>query len=160
EITIAKQRVTTSDSSAGKEIMRAKTREEARMVDVGLDSLALAVTKRSALGRRLPPKTILNPITTSFDAGVLNVIMGPSGSGKTSLLNAMALRLRDTLGISYQTTGRLLLNGAEPSDSVIRSVVSYVAQDDDGLLPSLTVRETLRFAAGLRLPSWMDLDEK
>jgi ABC-type multidrug transport system ATPase subunit len=31
-------------------------------------------------------------------------------------------------------------------------MISLVAQDDNGLLPSLTVRETLRFAAALRLP--------
>ena len=47
-----------------------------------------------------------------------------------------------------------------PSDSVVRSLCSYVTQDDDALLPSLTVRETLRFAAGLRLPKWMSSGEK
>lgn len=47
-----------------------------------------------------------------------------------------------------------------PSDCVVRSLCSYVTQDDDALLPSLTVRETLRFAAGLRLPKWMSSDEK
>lgn len=43
---------------------------------------------------------------------------------------------------------------------MIQSVVSYVCQDDHALLPSLTVRETLRFAAGLRLPSRMSKAEK
>jgi ABC-type multidrug transport system ATPase subunit len=53
-----------------------------------------------------------------------------------------------------------LLNGAQAPSDAIRSIVSYVTQDDDALLPALTVRETLRFAAGLRLPSWMSADEK
>jgi ABC-type multidrug transport system ATPase subunit len=43
---------------------------------------------------------------------------------------------------------------------VAQSIISFVTQDDDALLPSLTVRETLRFAAGLRLPSWMSKEDK
>jgi ABC-type multidrug transport system ATPase subunit len=54
----------------------------------------------------------------------------------------------------------MTFNGSVPSDSVIRSVCSYVCQDDDALLPSLTVRETLQFSAKLRLPSFMTTEEK
>lgn len=54
----------------------------------------------------------------------------------------------------------MLFNGAEASPSVVESIISFVTQDDEGLLPSLTVRETLRFAAALRLPSWMTKAEK
>lgn len=54
----------------------------------------------------------------------------------------------------------MLFNGAEASPSVVESIISFVTQDDEGLLPSLTVRETLRFAAALRLPSWMTKVEK
>jgi ABC-type multidrug transport system ATPase subunit len=54
----------------------------------------------------------------------------------------------------------MLFNGATPSDEVVRSLCSYVTQDDDALLPSLTVRETLRYAAALRLPNWMSAAEK
>lgn len=105
-------------------------------------------------------KEILHPITADFRAGELNIIMGPSGSGKTSLLNTMALRLHNTTWTSYRPSGAMTFNGAEPSESVIRSVCSYVCQDDDALLPSLTVRETLHFAAGLRLPSFMTKEQK
>ena len=49
----------------------------------------------------------------------------------------------------------MTFNGSVPSDSVVRSVCSYVCQDDDALLPSLTVRETFQFSASLRLPSFM-----
>ena len=52
----------------------------------------------------------------------------------------------------------MLYNGAVPSESVVRSVTSFVTQDD-ALMPSLTVRESLRFAAGLRLPSWMSAED-
>lgn len=160
EMTIARVRVSESDFSAGKEKMNARSIEEIRTIDVGLDKFALGLDKRSPWGKKLPHKTILNPVTATFEAGKLNVIMGPSGSGKTSLLNAMALRLNSTMGTRYRPTGKVTFNGASPSDSVIRSVCSYVCQDDDALLPSLTVRETLRFAAGLRLPSFMSKEEK
>jgi ABC-type multidrug transport system ATPase subunit/ABC-type multidrug transport system permease subunit len=160
EMTISRARTSDADLSAGKEKMTARSVAEVRTIDVGLIDFALNLDKRSPKGKKLPTKTILNPVTTTFQAGMLNVIMGPSGSGKTSLLNAMALRLDSGLGTRYRPSGKLLFNGAEPSNAVIRSVCSYVCQDDDALLPSLTVRETLRFAAGLRLPSWMSRDEK
>ncbi|KAI0122433.1 P-loop containing nucleoside triphosphate hydrolase protein [Daldinia grandis] len=160
EMTIARARASDTDLSAGKEKMAARSIHEVRAIDVGLDEFSLALDKRSLTGKKLPTKTILNPVTATFQAGTLNVIMGPSGSGKTSLLNAMALRLKSTIGTRYRPSGKLTFNDAVPSDSVIRSVVSYVCQDDDALLPSLTVRETLRFAAGLRLPAWMSKSEK
>ncbi|KAG6101145.1 hypothetical protein E4U31_003746 [Claviceps sp. LM219 group G6] len=160
EMTIARSRTSDTDLSAGKEKLMAQSVPEFRAIDVGLDNFALGLEKRNAWGKKMPQKTILHPLTTTFPAGVLNVILGPSGSGKTSLLNAMALRLRGSFGTKYKPSGKLTFNGASPSDSVIRSVCSYVCQDDDALLPSLTVRETLHFAAGLRLPSFMSTAEK
>ncbi|KAI3318986.1 P-loop containing nucleoside triphosphate hydrolase protein [Xylariaceae sp. AK1471] len=160
KMTVARSRTSNTDLSKGKEKMMARSIQEVRTIDVGLEKFALKLDKRSMLGKQLPTKTILEPITATFQAGMLNIIMGPSGSGKTSLLNTIAQRLNSTVGTKYQRTGRLLFNDAAPSSSVIRSVVSYVCQDDDALLPSLTVRETLRFAAGLRLPSWMSKREK
>ncbi|KAG6002189.1 hypothetical protein E4U54_000935 [Claviceps lovelessii] len=160
EMTIARPRNSNTDLSAGKEKMAARSIAECRTIDLGLDNFALGLEKRNAWGKKLPRRTILQPLTTNFEAGMLNVIMGPSGSGKTSLLNAMALRLRGSIGTRYKPSGKLTFNGASPSDSVIRSVCSYVCQDDDALLPSLTVRETLRFAAGLRLSSFMSTAEK
>ncbi|KAI0148654.1 P-loop containing nucleoside triphosphate hydrolase protein [Xylariaceae sp. FL1272] len=160
EITIARPRVQTPDHSTGKEKMTAISIDEVRVIDLCLDKFALTLERRSLLGKRLPTKTILNPVSATFHAASLNVIMGPSGSGKTSLLNAMAQRLNGTFRTKYRKTGQLFFNDAAPSSSVIRSVMSYVCQDDDALLPSLTVRETLRFAAGLRLPSWMSKEEK
>ena len=160
EMSIAKARNTDADLSAGKEKMAIRPATEIRTVDIGLNKFALDLDKRSILGRKLPTKTILYPVTATFESGLLNVIMGPSGSGKTSLLNAMALRLHNSIGTRYTSAGEMTFNGAMPSDEVIRSVCSYVCQDDDALLPSLTVRETLRFSASLRLPSFMTTQQK
>ena len=47
----------------------------------------------------------------------------------------------------------MYFNNTIPSDNIIRGLTSYVVQEDTSLLPSLTVRETLHFAAIVRLPS-------
>ncbi|PQE26531.1 ABC transporter protein [Rutstroemia sp. NJR-2017a BBW] len=160
EMTIARARGSDTDLSAGKEKMKARSPGEVRTVDIRLDKFTLDLDKRNIRGKKLPTKTILHPINATFQAGALNIIMGPSGSGKTSLLNSMALRLHNTLGTKYRPNGDMTFNGAVPSNSVIRSVCCYVCQDDDALLPSLTVRETLHFAAGLRLPTFMTKEQK
>ena len=73
--------------------------------------------------------------------------MGPSGSGKTTLLDCLAYRKRQ--GISQQ--GEITINdGFETSSTSMRNVSSYVEQEDT-LIGSLTVRETLSFAARLSL---------
>lgn len=125
EMTVARPRTSNADLSTGKEKMTARSIQEIRTIDVGLDRFALRLDKRSVLGKPLPSKAILQPITTTFQAGMLSIIMGPSGSGKTSLLNAIAQRLNDTIGAKYRPTGRLLSNKASPSSfgDPIRSVI-------------------------------------
>lgn len=81
-MTIAQARNTDVDQSAGKEQLTTRSIEEIRTVDIGLNNYALDLDKRTAFGRKLPTKTILQPVNANFRAGVLNVIMGPSGSGK------------------------------------------------------------------------------
>ena len=49
----------------------------------------------------------------------------------------------------YDIHGETLINDVRASTHQSLSMISLVAQDDDGLLPFLTVRETLRFAACL-----------
>lgn len=159
-IGVAQARKAEGDLSAGKEKITARSAEEVRKVTISLDKYSLEIKKRDWLGRRTRILQVLRPITAEFRPGELNVIMGPSGSGKTSLLNSVARRLHNSFGTQHRLHGDMLYNGAVPSESVVRSVTSFVTQDDDALMPSLTVRESLRFAAGLRLPSWMSREEK
>ncbi|KAI7975883.1 hypothetical protein EIK77_005633 [Talaromyces pinophilus] len=158
---IAQARKSDGDAQTGKEMAVAtRSTEDIRRVVISLDKYTLEIKKKDYFWKPSRMIPILQPITTEFQAGQLNVIMGPSGSGKTSLLNSIARRLHGSVGTKYRLGGTMSYNGAIPSESVIRSVTSFVTQDDDALMPSLTVRESLRFAAGLRLPRWMSKQEK
>lgn len=75
--------------------------------------------------------------------------MGPSGSGKTTLLNVLAHR--DTAA-KLEVLGSIKVNGSTVSRKKLQSISSYVEQED-ALIGSLTVRETLDFAARLSLPT-------
>jgi ABC-type multidrug transport system ATPase subunit len=162
ETKLANARQSETDKSAGKERMTARSPEEVRTIKIQLEDYCLTVHRRSWQGWKWKPQQlhILKPVTATFEPGTLNVVMGPSGSGKTSLLSSMARRLNSDIVSRYEVGGKLLFNGAEPTKPVLQSIVSFVTQDDDSLLPSLTVRETLRFAAGLRLPQWMSKEDK
>jgi ABC-type multidrug transport system ATPase subunit len=160
DIGISKARTAQMDVSSGKEQPVSRSLGNVRTVDITLDKCSLDVKMRTAFGTKTTCISILKPVSARFEPGVLNVIMGPSGSGKTSLLNLMAHRLRNSFGTSYIAEGTMLYGGAVPSEDVIRSVSSYVSQDDDALLPTLTVRETLYLAADLRLPTWMSREDK
>lgn len=71
--------------------------------------------------------------------------MGPSGCGKTSLLNVLAHR--DGVA-GADVSGSILINGVKTSKGTLRRVSSYVEQEDT-LIGSLTVKETMHFAARL-----------
>ncbi|KAJ5861511.1 uncharacterized protein N7529_008821 [Penicillium soppii] len=159
-IDVAQARTSEGVSPSGKAKIAIRPSQEARKVAISLDQYALEIRKRRFPWQSAQTLQILRPITAQFQPGQLNVIMGPSGSGKTSLLNSIARRLHGSMGTQYRIQGNMLYNGAVPSESVIRSVTSFVTQDDDALMPSLTVRESLRFAAGLRLPTWMSREDK
>jgi energy-coupling factor transporter ATP-binding protein EcfA2 len=158
ELAMARARPSNMDASAGKEIMAVRSQDEVRTVSIRLDAYGLDIEKSSVKARTT--KSILKPLTAEFQPGMLNVIIGPSGSGKTSLLNSMAGRARDDMTTRYKKYGTMTFNGLAPSEDVIHAICSFVTQDDDALLASLTVRETLQYAAGLRLPKWMSRDQK
>lgn len=71
--------------------------------------------------------------------------MGPSGCGKSTLLDALANRL----GKGAELSGDVLVNGRKAMLNYGRA--AYVTQEDV-LIGTLTVKETLTFAARLRLP--------
>lgn len=138
-------------------------------VDVCVENLSLQVdttrpiwkTSPSQLWNRLcwktmdthTHKTVLDSVNAFMPSGSLTAIIGSSGSGKTSLLNIMAGRMSLT---KAKVSGATTFNGVAGIEG-IRS--AYVMQEDV-LIPTLTVRETLRYAADLRLPSPATQEER
>ncbi|KAL8509518.1 hypothetical protein ACS0TY_016654 [Phlomoides rotata] len=98
-------------------------------------------------------KDILNGITGSVDPGEVLALMGPSGSGKTSLLSLLGGRVRDP------THGGSVTYNDQPYSKSLKSRIGFVTQDDV-LFPHLTVRETLTYAARLRLPKTLTKEGK
>jgi ABC-type multidrug transport system ATPase subunit len=93
-------------------------------------------------------KTLLHPVNAVIDGGSLFAILGGSGSGKTSLLNVIAGRYDRK---SFKIGGSIVLGEKYSGD------IGYVTQQDF-LLPFLTVKETITFAAKLKIGRQSDYD--
>lgn len=100
-------------------------------------------------------KTILHNVSADMPSGTLTAIIGGSGSGKTTLLNLMSNRMH---GRRLHINGAALFNGHDIRGDL--SAVSAYVMQTDVLQPTLTVRETLQYAADLRLPASVDKDER
>ena len=79
EWSISRAQKTDVDQSAGKEKLTARSLEEVRTVDITLHNYSLDVQKRNLFFTKAAKLSILKPINTRFEPGLLNVIMGPSG---------------------------------------------------------------------------------
>ena len=104
-------------------------------------------------GRKEGEWCILKDCNGKFSAGQLIGILGPSGCGKTTLLGSITGSAMD-LGQSTSLYGDILING-QPRRA---HQVAYVPQADS-LIPTLTVRECVKYSALLRLPRDMSPDE-
>lgn len=91
-------------------------------------------------------RTILHGVSAELPSGSLTAIIGGSGSGKTTLLNTISERVSSK---KLKISGSTRFN--ESSD--LRSVRSAYLMQEDILLPTLSVRETLQYAVDLRLPA-------
>ena len=103
-------------------------------------------------------KTILSHISGETEGGSLLALMGPSGSGKTSLLNALAFRV--PRGPGAEITGTVLADGRLVQTPGQMARMSAYVEQEDALFALSTVRETLMFAAQLRLGPDVPLEEK
>ncbi|KAI8874773.1 P-loop containing nucleoside triphosphate hydrolase protein [Backusella circina FSU 941] len=99
-------------------------------------------------------KPILQNISGFVEPGQLLAIMGPSGAGKSSLLDILSRKHKRGV-----TSGQVFLNGSIPSRRRFKKMTGFVDQDDS-LMGTLTVRETLTYAALMRLPRAMPLKAK
>lgn len=103
---------------------------------------------------RLKGKQILADISGAVHPGELMAIMGASGAGKTSFLDLLARKNK-----RGDVSGEFLVNGEKVPTEEFRSVIGFVDQDDT-LLPTLTVHETILDSALLRLPKDMSYAAK
>ncbi|KAG9228508.1 putative ATP-binding cassette transporter [Amylocarpus encephaloides] len=102
------------------------------------------------------PLSILSDANGLVKAGELIAIMGPSGSGKTTLLNTLSHR---KAAAGANTHGDILTNGQSIEWQHLRHLSAYVEQED-ALIGSLTVRETMDIAARLALPPSISKKER
>lgn len=92
---------------------------------------------------------VLNGIYGVVNPGQCLAIMGGSGAGKTTLLDILAGKNK-----SGPTEGEIYVNGQTLSKSKYKKIVGFVDQEDH-LIPTLTVYETVLNSALLRLPRAM-----
>ncbi|ETS62918.1 hypothetical protein PaG_02684 [Moesziomyces aphidis] len=103
---------------------------------------------------RIGSKALLDGISGCVKPGEVMAIVGASGAGKTTFLDILARR--DKRGT---TSGTVLVNGRKMADQEYKRVVGFVDQEDL-LMETLTVYETVLYSALLRLPRDMSLEAK
>jgi ABC-type multidrug transport system ATPase subunit len=102
----------------------------------------------------LKNKRILHDIEGAVHTGEVMAIMGASGAGKTTFLDILARKNK-----RGYVEGEAFINGEKIADDDFKNIIGFVDQDDT-LLPTLTVHETIVDSARLRLPKTMSLDSK
>ena len=75
EIGISRAQKSDTDYAAGKETMLSRSLSETRAIDITLEKVSLDIIKRNAMSNKTSHLSILKPLTTTFQPGMLNVIM-------------------------------------------------------------------------------------
>lgn len=101
------------------------------------------------LNYNLKGKQILSGISGIASPGQITAVMGASGAGKSTFLDILARKNK-----RGTTTGNMYVNGEKILDNEYKNIIGYVDQEDT-LLPTLTVQETIMTSALLRLPADM-----
>ncbi|KAI8980227.1 hypothetical protein BD414DRAFT_494008 [Trametes punicea] len=108
----------------------------------------------SNISYSLGGKTILDNISGCAKPGQLLAIMGASGAGKSTFLDILARKNK-----KGAVSGLTLVNGREIADADFKKVMGFVDQEDT-LMSTLTVYETVLYSALLRLPREMSFEAK
>ncbi|XP_024540485.1 ABC transporter G family member 11 [Selaginella moellendorffii] len=99
-------------------------------------------------------RVLLESMCGYAQSGQVTAIMGPSGSGKSTLLDAVAGRLAK----NARREGSIFVNG-NLQTNMRHGTAAYVKQEDV-LLGTLTVLETITYSAQLRLPHSLPQSQK
>jgi len=108
--------------------------------------------RAAALRQPQNERQVLFNVSGCAEPGELMALMGPSGCGKSSLLQVLGGRT------TARPRGAIGYNGKKLTKAMKRSI-GFVSQDDI-LYGSLTVFETLYYAAMLQLPRTMRTEDK
>jgi ABC-type multidrug transport system ATPase subunit len=103
---------------------------------------------------KLDDQFILQGVSGFVRSGELLAIMGASGAGKSTLLDILARKNK-----RGRVSGTTLINGREVQDIDFKKVFGFVDQEDT-LMSTLTVYETVLYSALLRLPREMSFEAK
>ncbi|KAI9335039.1 hypothetical protein DFJ73DRAFT_852417 [Zopfochytrium polystomum] len=97
---------------------------------------------------------VLESVHGYVKPGQVMAIMGGSGAGKTTFLDILARKSK-----TGKIRGEILVNGRTMSADEYKSIIGYVDQEDT-LMGTLTVYETVMYSALLRLPRSMSYEAK
>lgn len=134
----------------GEEALASNASSSSASTSIRFDSLSAAEASEATTGHYLEPPEpgrlrLLSGVTATFEPGTMTALMGSSGAGKTTLLDVLA---------GYKTgghiDGEISLNSAPKDDATWKLVAGYCEQTDLHN-PAITVRESLMFAARMRL---------
>lgn len=99
-------------------------------------------------------RRVLDGVSGAVQPGEVMAVLGASGAGKSTFLDILARKSkRGTVG------GQVLVNGRKVQNAEYRRVVGFVDQEDT-LMGTLTVYETVLYSALLRLPREMTFEDK
>ena len=172
---------TTSNKTADDDDASGRSARSIPLVELSLENITYAPMARSSNDKSR--RQIISNVSTTISPYMLNAWMGPSGSGKSWIVANRVLlftSMSEFIVFSlYHIKGKTSLLSvaagllADPAndlikDSTIRvngekgvlpkNLVGVVWQEDL-LLPNLTVRETVRFAARLKSPKHFSDEE-
>ncbi|EJD39012.1 hypothetical protein AURDEDRAFT_187588 [Auricularia subglabra TFB-10046 SS5] len=121
-----------------------------------------AHARLDAAGRAHRETPILAGVSARFNSGEVTVVMGPSGAGKSTFLRLLAGRRPQDAGVlaAFRQGGAITFNDQPCTRARARRLCAFVEQEDEYHMPALTVRETLHFAAIIKLPKSIPRREK
>ncbi len=119
--------------------------------DIRLDAKNLNRIVKDKNGKKI---TLLTDISLPIAPGQFVVIVGGSGAGKSTLM-------RTLLGLEPLNNGMVELNGEDlrKNVNIYRNLIGYVPQYDI-VHSNLTVKEVLDYAAKLRLPADINIEQE
>lgn len=123
-----------------------------QIFEKGIQLDAIDIVKQVKI--KFKTREISSHISMSVKPSEFVAFVGGSGTGKSTFLKCIS-------GIDRSTSGTVLLNGKNLYDNYesLKYNIGYVPQDDI-VFPNLTLHDTLKYAARLRMPDKTSIQER